>query len=122
MSFPGVEALHPLAMVLLDLGMGAYTVMLPVMLYRLIFCSEVPNPAKPTIAIMAAPASLAFAGYLTESPDPSLLIVAILFGIAVLMTVAIYFCFWNLLRLQFSPGYAAFTFPMAIGATALYKL
>lgn len=24
--------------------------------------------------------------------------------------------------MQFSPGYAAFTFPMAIGATALYKL
>lgn len=37
------------------------------------------------------------------------------------MTIAIYFAFWNLLRLQFSPGYAAFTFPMAIGATALYK-
>lgn len=27
-----------------------------------------------------------------------------------------------MLRLRFSPGYAAFTFPMAIGATALYKL
>ena len=38
------------------------------------------------------------------------------------MTVVIYFAFWRLLRLQFSPGYAAFTFPMAIGATALYKL
>ena len=37
-------------------------------------------------------------------------------------TIAIYFAFWNLLRLKFSPGYAAFTFPMAIGATALYKL
>ena len=38
------------------------------------------------------------------------------------MTAAIYISFWKLLRLQFSPGYAAFTFPMAIGATALYKL
>ena len=37
------------------------------------------------------------------------------------MTLTIYFAFWHLLRLQFSPGYAAFTFPMAIGATALYK-
>ena len=45
----------------------------------------------------------------------------ILLGIALLMTLAIYFAFWRLLRLQFSPGYAAFTFPMAIGATALYK-
>lgn len=71
---------------------------------------------------MAAPASLSLAGYLTVVPEPNLLLCAILLGIAILMTIAIYFAFWNLLRLQFSPGYAAFTFPMAIGATALYKL
>ena len=91
------------------------------MLYRLIFLTEVPNAAKPTIAIMAAPASLSLAGYLTVVSEPNLLLCAILLGIAVLMTIAIYFAFWNLLRLKFSTGYAAFTFPMAIGATALYK-
>ncbi len=121
-TFPGVATLEPIALALLAIGMCAYAVMLPVMLYRLIFGDEVPNGAKPTIAIMAAPASLSLAGYLTVVKEPSLLIVGLLFGIAVLMTVAIYFCFWRLLRLQFSPGYAAFTFPMAIGATALYKL
>lgn len=121
-TFPGIETLEPIALALLALGMAAYAVMLPVMLYRLIFGGEIANGAKPTIAIMAAPASLSLAGYLTVVKEPSLLIVALLFGIAVLMTVAIYFCFWRLLRLQFSPGYAAFTFPMAIGATALYKL
>lgn len=120
-TFPGVESLLPFAHVLLAIGMCAYAVMLPVMLYRLIFFEEVPNAAKPTIAIMAAPASLSLAGYLTVVAEPSLLIVALLFGISILMTVAIYFSFWRLLRLQFSPGYAAFTFPMAIGATALYK-
>ena len=96
--------------------------MLPTMLYRLIFLPQVANAAKPTIAIMAAPASLSLAGYLSVSTEPHLLLVALLFGIAILMTFAIYFAFWHLLRLQFSPGYAAFTFPMAIGATALYKL
>ena len=101
--------------------MISYAILLPLMLYRLIFLTEVPNAAKPTIAIMAAPASLSLAGYLTVVPEPNLLLCAILLGIAVLMTIAIYFAFWNLLRLQFSPGYAAFTFPMAIGATALYK-
>lgn len=121
-TFPGVDWLYPFAEVLLYIGMIAYAVMLPLMLYRLIFLEEVPNAAKPTIAIMAAPASLSLAGYLTVETDPNLLIVALLFGIAILMTVAIYFAFWKLLRLQFSPGYAAFTFPMAIGATALYKL
>ncbi len=50
------------------------------------------------------------------------MILALLFGIAVLMTMIIYLAFIKLLRLPFSPGYAAFTFPMVIGATALYKL
>lgn len=120
-TFPGVPELLPFALVLLAIGMISYAILLPLMLYRLIFLTEVPNAAKPTIAIMAAPASLSLAGYLTVVPEPNLLLCAILLGIAVLMTIAIYFAFWNLLRLQFSPGYAAFTFPMAIGATALYK-
>ena len=38
------------------------------------------------------------------------------------MTVVIYLSLFKLLRLPFSPGYAAFTFPLAIGATALYKM
>ncbi|MDO5532209.1 TDT family transporter [Sutterella sp.] len=121
-SFPGVPELLPVAQVLLVVGIAAYAVLLPVMLYRLFFLPQVANAAKPTMAIMAAPASLSLAGYLSVSNDPHLLLVALLFGIAILMTVAIYFAFWHLLRLQFSPGYAAFTFPMAIGATALYKL
>lgn len=106
---------------LLWLGLVSYAVMLPVMLYRLIFSHEVPDAAKPTIAILAAPASLSLAGYLTVVDTPSPLIVALLFGIAILMTMLIYLAFTLLLRLPFSPGYAAFTFPLVIGATALYK-
>lgn len=121
-SFPGVPALLPVAEALLFVGLASYAVLLPLMLYRLFFLPPVAQAAKPTIAIMAAPASLSLAGLLTIHPEPNLLLTALLFGIAVLMTAAIYFAFWHLLRLQFSPGYAAFTFPMAIGATALYKL
>ena len=102
--------------------MACYGLMLPLMLYRLIFSHEVPDAAKPTIAILAAPASLSLAGYLTVSQDPSLLLVAVLLGIAVLMTGIIYLAFIKLLRLPFSPGYAAFTFPLVIGATALFKV
>ena len=51
-----------------------------------------------------------------------MLICAVLLGIALLMTMVIYCAFFRLMRLPFSPGYAAFTFPMAIGATALYKM
>ncbi|WYB25243.1 TDT family transporter [Gallaecimonas sp. GXIMD1310] len=114
-------ALAPLANVLLWFGIISYGLLLPTMLYRLIFRAEVPDAAKPTMAILAAPASLSLAGYLTVSKQPSLLLVAVLLGIAVLMTAVIYLAFFRLLRLPFSPGYAAFTFPMVIGATALFK-
>ncbi len=56
------------------------------------------------------------------SAEPSPVVIGLLFGIAVLMTMIIYLAFIRLLRLPFSAGYAAFTFPMVIGATALFKL
>ncbi len=110
-----------LAMGLFWFGLISYAIMLPVMMYRLIFGPEVPDAAKPTIAILAAPASLSLAGYLAVSPAPSVLLVMILLGIAMLMTAITYLGFIRLLRLPFSPGYASFTFPMVIGATALFK-
>ncbi|ENY3836006.1 TDT family transporter [Vibrio vulnificus] len=121
-SFSGNAALAPIAHGALVFGMVAYAVMLPLMIYRFMFTHEVPDAAKPTMAIMAAPASLSLAGYLTVTAQPSPVIIALLFGIAVLMTAIIYLAFVKLLRLPFSPGYAAFTFPMVIGATALFKM
>ncbi|PFG55501.1 tellurite resistance protein TehA-like permease [Vibrio sp. ES.051] len=121
-SFSGNPVLVPVAQGALMFGMVAYAVMLPVMIYRFMFTHEVPDVAKPTMAIMAAPASLSLAGYLTVTATPSPVIIAMLFGIAVLMTAIIYLAFFKLLRLPFSPGYAAFTFPMVIGATALFKM
>ncbi|WP_084516251.1 TDT family transporter [Desulfovibrio cuneatus] len=112
----------PLAKALLYFGMLAYALLLPVMVYRLMFMREVADAAKPTLAIMAAPASLSLTGYLMIEPEPSLLLCAVLLGLALLMTCAIYLAFFKLLRLPFSPGFAAFTFPMAVGASALYRV
>ena len=119
-SFAGTH-FYSFATMLLYFGMIAYAIMLPIMIYRLIFCNEIIDAAKPTIAVMAAPASLSLAGYLSMTSTPSALIVAVLLGIAVLMTFVLYVAFTKLLRLPFSPGFAAFTFPLVIGATALYK-
>ncbi|GAA0792674.1 MULTISPECIES: TDT family transporter [Pseudomonadati] len=121
-SFSGSPQLALVAHIALIFGMATYAVMLPLMIYRLLFSHEVPDAAKPTLAVLAAPASLSLAGYLTVSTSPSPIIIALLFGIAVLMTSIIYLAFIKLLTLPFSPGYAAFTFPMVIGSTALFKL
>ncbi|WP_440875165.1 TDT family transporter [Thalassotalea sp. PLHSN55] len=120
-TFPSLEYLA-LAKVILWFGIGCFLVMFPMMLYRIIFHGEIADPAKPTLAILAAPASLSLAGYLTVYNQPSPLVVALLLGIAVLMTGLIYLSFIKLLRLPFSPAYAAFTFPMVISALALFKV
>lgn len=120
-SFPG-GALLPLALGLLYFGMIAYALLLPTMLYRVLFSHQIPDAAKPTIAIFAAPASLSLAGYLTVVAAPSPNIIMLLTGIAVMMTFIIYVAFLHLLRLPFSPGYAAFTFPIVISPTALFKV
>ncbi len=119
-AFPG-GPFEGFAHVLLWVGLIAYAVMLPMMLYRLIFHPEVPDAFKPTIAILAAPASLSLAGYLTLMANPSPLVVAVLGGIAVAMTALIYLSFLHLLRMPFCLGFSAFTFPLVIGATALFK-
>lgn len=121
-AYPGTPALFGVAHFALYFGLGAYALMLPVMIYRFIFAPEVPDAAKPTLAILAAPASLSLTGYLSIEHSPSPVIIALLFGIAVLMTFIIYFAMIRLLRLPFSPAYAAFTFPLVISATAMFKV
>ena len=120
LTSPG-GAFAPFADALLLFGIASFALLLPVMVYRLIFHAEIADAAKPTIAILAAPASLSLAGYLSVEPRPSLIVAAVLLGVAVLMTAVIYIGLIRLLRLPFSPAYAAFTFPLVISATALFK-
>ena len=116
MGFPELTAW------LFTFGVAVYGVMLPIMFYRLIFHDRLPEAANPTFGIMAAPASLTLAGYLTISADPNIFIVAALTPIAILMTTMVWVALVKLLRQPFAPGFAAFTFPMVISATALLKL
>lgn len=110
-----------LAHVILWFGLIAYFIMLPVMLYRLSVGELIADATKPTLAILAAPASLTLAGYLTISVHVNPLLVIALFGIAVTMTIGVYLMLLHLLKLPFSPAYSAFTFPTAISATASLK-
>jgi exfoliative toxin A/B len=68
---PHEGPLFLLAVASLYFGMITYAVMLPVMLYRFIFAENIAVSAMPTLAILAAPASLSLAGYLSLVGDPS---------------------------------------------------
>ena len=112
-----------LAYVILTFGILTYCIMLPMVIYRLSLGNNIEDARKPTLAVLAAPASLTLAGYLSLSSSPNALLVIALFAIAILMTVSVYIMLVNLLRhLSFSPAYSAFTFPLAISATATYKV
>ncbi|GAA4886241.1 TDT family transporter [Ferrimonas pelagia] len=115
------DAMVPVASLLLYAGMAAYGVMLPLMLYRLMFHGPLPSAAAPTLAILAAPASLSLTGYLSLIEPVQPLVIALLLGIALLMTALVYLALIQLLRQPFTPGFAAFTFPLVIGASALYQ-
>ncbi|MBP9727143.1 MAG: TDT family transporter [Gammaproteobacteria bacterium] len=115
-------SLLPVTHVIVAFGITVYAIMLPVVIYRLSVGKLIEEARKPTLAILAAPASLTLAGYITVVADPSPLIVMSLFGIAVLMTVSVYLMLAHLLRLPFTPAYSAFTFPLAVSATALLKM
>ncbi len=121
LTCPGSQ-FNGLATALLYFGLTCYAILLPIMLFRLCCCGALPDAAKPTLAILAAPASLSLAGYLNLIAEPNIYLLVGLLVLAILMTGFLYLAFFRLLQLPFSPGFAAFTFPTVIGATALFKL
>lgn len=110
------------ANILLIMGLISYAILLPIVLYRLLFLGLLDNNQKPIIAILATPASLLLVGYLAINNQPNYLLLITLLFVAILMTAYVYFAFIKLLRLPFSPAYSAFTFPLVVGAIALFKM
>ncbi|CAM3042636.1 TDT family transporter [Pseudoalteromonas distincta] len=121
-TFSGNTTLAWLAYSALVIGILTYSVMLPIMFYRFLLALKSDYEIQPTLAILAAPASLTLAGYFHIVANPSLTIVGGLFTLAIIKTLIVYVLFIKLLRRPFTPSYAAFTFPMVIGATALFKM
>ncbi|UPW19629.1 TDT family transporter [Agarivorans sp. TSD2052] len=99
----------------------AYLMLLPLIVYRL-YTYPIPAELKPLLAIMATPASLILLGFLVSGLPLTITLMAPLTLLALVMTIAVYFALLSLLKLPFSPSYAAFTFPLVVSATALFSL
>ncbi|MGL6063965.1 MAG: TDT family transporter [Fusobacteriaceae bacterium] len=110
-----------LSQMIFYIGFVFYILMLPMMLYRVIFVEKIDDARLPTFAIMAAPPNLCLAGYLVafKTPNPSM--VGFLFPLAIFMTGLLYISIVKIIKLKFTPVYASFTFPLAIGSTAILK-
>lgn len=110
-----------IAKIVVVLGIAVFFVLFPIMFYRLILGERMTLAAQPTLAMLAAPASLSIAGYLTAFSQPNLLFTMMLLGVAFSMTLTVYVKLFYLLRLPFLPSFAAYTFPLAIGVAAMFK-
>ncbi len=100
-------------------GLISYLILLPIILYRVLKIKEIPEPALPTIVILAAPASLCLAGYINSFGEKNMIIVWLLLILSQLTLFYILTQFPKLLKLPFYPSYSAFTFPIVISALSL---
>lgn len=100
-------------------GLITYFILLPVVLYRIFSVKKIPEPAQPTIAIFAAPASLCLAGYLNSFQVKSMAMVSFLACLALIMTIGVLLKLPKLLKIKFYPSYSSFTFPFVISGIAV---
>lgn len=105
------------------IGFTLYLMLLPLVMYRLLFGDRISDNQLPAFAVIGAPASLCLYGYLSVFNQPHYLFVTMLFGLALFMNSLMILSLIrvNPYRLKFMPIYASFTFPLVIGATGLIK-
>ena len=102
-------------------GLISYLVFLVMVLIRL-GKGKLPIPKKATLAILAAPASLCLAGYLSLASVPNIAFLYLLAPLSIVMTFIVYYLLFGLLKIPFNPGYSAYTFPLVISAVGMLKL
>ncbi|MGL4676808.1 MAG: TDT family transporter [Brevinema sp.] len=102
-------------------GFFSYMLLLPCMFYRMFFGDHIENSRLPTFGVMGAPANLCLAGYLTAFPEPNYYFALSLAYLGIFTTFLVYISMLKVFRIKFFPLYAAYTFPLGIGATAMIK-
>ena len=99
------------------IGFVFYIIVFPVVTYR-IAKIEIPEPARPTIAIFTAPMNLALVGYFSAFDTHNAMLIYIMLTISVVLYILTSIKVATLLHTKFFPSFAAFTFPYVISATA----
>lgn len=100
-------------------GLISYLLLLPTVLYRVVKIKEIPEPALPTLAIFAAPASLLLAGYINSFASKNMAMIWFLAVLSIIMYIAVIIMLFKLLKLKFYPSYSAFTFPLVISGISM---
>lgn len=88
------------------------------MIYRLTFMDKLKGPKRPTLMIIAAPASICLAGYIAISDAPNKMFINALALLAYVTTLGGYILIPKLIKAKPLPALAPLTFPLAIGVIA----
>lgn len=100
-------------------GFISYLILLPIVIYRVVKVKGIPEPALPTIAIFAAPASLCLAGYVNSFPNKNMGVLGFLAALSLIMLGVVLLYMPKLLKLPFYPSYSAYTFPFVISGVSI---
>lgn len=115
---PAFEA-QALGKILFWFALLSYLILLPIVLKRIFVVKEIPQPALPTIAIMAAPASLCLAGYMNSFAEKNMGMVMFLLVVSQITYLGVIAYLPKLLKLNFMPSFSGFTFPTVISGIGL---
>lgn len=99
-------------------GFASYMALLPIVMYRVLKIGGIPEPARPTIAIFCAPASLCFVGYMSAFDEKNAVFALFIAALSLTFWLAVIASMPGMLKLPFFPSYSALTFPLVISATA----
>jgi exfoliative toxin A/B len=99
-------------------------ILVPIVLYRIMFLGILKKSIYPVIGIIGAPFNLTLGAFVLLFPianQLNILILNFLTITAFLSTLIIYLSFLHLKYITFSPLYVSYTFPLAIGAFSTLK-
>ena len=115
MGFPQVSQ------VIVYIGTVLYIILFPFIFYRIIFHDPLADDRFPAFAVMGAPANLCLCGYLSAFTDYNTALLNFLLALGLFTTFKVYLSLIRAFQIKFIPLFAAYTFPLAIGAQALLK-
>ena len=115
MGFPQVSQ------VIVYIGTVLYIILFPFIFYRIIFHDPLADDRFPAFAVMGAPANLCLCGYLSAFTDYNTALLNFLLALGLFTTFKVYLSLIRAFQIKFIPLFAAYTFPLAVGAQALLK-
>ena len=117
----GAMNVRPLLVFITIYGCLIYTIMLPIMIWRLLNV-EIKPAAYHTMAILLAPCSLCVVSLINVFGTPNALVLWFMYICALCSLVFVIIKLPDFFSYKFYPGYAGLTFPMAIGIVATQKM